>query len=110
MSFQHLELASGAWEKLTFCEQMANIGSEVHRALKWAEKQRPDYANNAFERSLELLYLTIDDLKNRHRLKEITRLNEVWIDFFYGDNTFNSTAISFERYFLAWNYVARVRK
>jgi hypothetical protein len=28
---QHTTLASGAWEKLSFIEQMANIGSEVER-------------------------------------------------------------------------------
>ena len=30
---QHKELAAGRWKKLSFCEQMANIGSEVERAL-----------------------------------------------------------------------------
>jgi len=38
MNYQHKELASGRWEKLTFLEQMANMGSEVERALNWQKK------------------------------------------------------------------------
>ena len=34
MSQQHKELAAGRWQQMPFIEQMANIGSEVERALK----------------------------------------------------------------------------
>ena len=54
MSFQHRELAGGRWNELSLVEQMANIGSEVERALKWREKNNPDYAAKAYERALEL--------------------------------------------------------
>ena len=33
MTIQHTQLASGQWKKLSFSEQMANVGSEVGRAL-----------------------------------------------------------------------------
>jgi hypothetical protein len=36
--FIHKSLASGRWQKLTFPEQMANIGSEVGRAIQWGKK------------------------------------------------------------------------
>jgi len=36
---QHKELAEGRWKDLSLCEQMANIGSEVSRTIKWKEKQ-----------------------------------------------------------------------
>jgi len=45
---------------LTLCEQMANIGSEVSRALKWMEKGNPEYSRKAAARALELLELGID--------------------------------------------------
>lgn len=35
MSYQHKELAKDRWAKMSLCEQMANIGSEVSRALNW---------------------------------------------------------------------------
>ena len=35
----HQSLASGRWQQLSFVEQMANIGSEVERALSWKEKR-----------------------------------------------------------------------
>jgi hypothetical protein len=38
MNHQHKELAAGKWKELTLSEQMANIGSEVSRALTWMEK------------------------------------------------------------------------
>lgn len=31
--YQHQQLASGRWAKMPFLEQMANIGSEVERAI-----------------------------------------------------------------------------
>ena len=34
----HQKMASGRWQKFTIFEQMANIGSEVGRALNWKEK------------------------------------------------------------------------
>jgi hypothetical protein len=44
VSYQHRGLAEGRWAEFSFVEQMANVGSEVERA---------------FERSLELLDLTL---------------------------------------------------
>ena len=35
MNFQHKQLAEKNWVKLSFCQQMANVGSEVERAIKW---------------------------------------------------------------------------
>jgi hypothetical protein len=35
VNFIHKELAAGRWLEFSFMEQMANIGSEVERAIKW---------------------------------------------------------------------------
>jgi hypothetical protein len=35
---------------MPFAEQMANVGSEVERALTWRAKDNPVYAGRAFER------------------------------------------------------------
>ncbi len=107
MTYQHQQLAGGAWEKLTLMEQLANIGSEVSRALNWQEKGKKDFSLKAFYRALELLDLTIADPKNKHRLKEVCRTREVLVDYFFGDNKYKGTAESFRKYFLAFNYAAR---
>ena len=38
MRFQHKELSQGKWQKMSLIEQMANIGSEVERAINWKNK------------------------------------------------------------------------
>lgn len=107
MSYQHKELAKGKWFELSFPSQMANIGSEVNRAIDWKNKNNPKYSYQAFERSLELLSLTISDQKNRRHLRELTRLYEVLADYFAFDNEYKSTDKSWQNYFFPFNYLAR---
>lgn len=106
MSYQHKELAAGRWRELSFFEQMANVGSEVERAIKWRGKNQA-YGQAAFERALELLDLTADDSKNRLRLKELLRLREVLVDYFKYDNIYGSSDKKWQNYFFAFNYAAR---
>ena len=107
MSQQHQELAAGRWNQLSFLEQMANIGSEVERALSWRRKQNQDYSQKAFERALELVDLTLEGVQGRARLKEIARLRETMVDFFTGSNEFVSSEASWKNYFLPFVYAAR---
>jgi len=107
MNYQHKELASGKWNKLTFIEQMANLGSEVGRTITWKNQDKPDYSERAFERVLELLYLTIADIKNKHHLRGLTRLREALIDYFSFDNEFKSSDELWQNYFYAFNFAAR---
>ena len=88
MNIQHKELAAGRWHKLTLAEQLANVGSEVERAL-------------------ELLDLTVSINKNFARLKELLRLREALADYFAFDNVYRSTDGSWRKYFFAFNYAAR---
>ena len=106
----HKDLAAGKWFQLSFCEQMANVGSEIERSLNWQEKGRADYAARAFERGLELLFLTTEDPKNKGRLRELTRLHEVLADSFVGDNEYGSSATSWRRYFGVFGYAAAMQR
>lgn len=99
MTYQHKELAAGRWKKMSFCEQMANVGSEIERAFNWREKRNQDYSQKALERALELLELTIDSVPKKSYLKELTRLREIILDFFMGRNIYNTTASSLKKYF-----------
>ena len=107
MNFQHKSLAAGRWSQLSFLEQMANIGSEVERAINWRIKQNIDYSQKAFERALELIDLTLNSTRNFTRLKEVARLREVLVDYFFGSNQIMSTDESLKRYFLSFTYAAR---
>ena len=107
MSYQHKNLAAGGWNQLSFIEQMANIGSEVERALNWRIKKNADYAQKAFERALELIDLTLDNNRNYAHLKEITRMREAIVDYFSGVNQFMSSEGSWRNYFLPFTYASR---
>ena len=106
---QHKALAFGRWQKFSLMEQLANVGSEVHRAIIWREKNEKD-SKLAFERALELLDLTIEDSRNRRRLKELLRLRSALVDFFVGNNEFNSSDKIWENYFYQFNYAANINK
>jgi len=108
MTYQHKNLAQGHWHELSLIEQMANIGSEVERAIKWKNKGKKEVAYNAFTRALELFDLTINDDKNSKRLKEITRARELWSDFFTGKNIYKNTDKSWQKYFYYFNFASRI--
>jgi hypothetical protein len=108
MSYQHKDLATGRWGQLSFLEQMANIGSEVERALNWRLKKNTDYAQKAFERALELIDLTLDNDKNYAHLKEVARMREAIVDYFSGVNQFISSEDSWRKYFLPFVYASRI--
>jgi hypothetical protein len=61
----------------------------------------------ALDRGLELLALTITDPKHRGRLRELTRLREVLLDSFLGENRYGSTEASWHRYFHPFALAAR---
>ncbi len=107
MEYQHKDLADGKWQELTFLEQMANIGSEVERAIKWKNKNNPQYSQMAFERALELLDLTVENKKNKDRLKELLRLREALADYFAFENIYGSSDEKWHNYFYAFSFAAR---
>lgn len=97
MEFKHRDLARGRWQKFSFAEQMAHIGSEVSRAGRWQNKDRKIFWS-AVERVLELFYLTIADPRWKNRLKELTRLREIFCDAILGGKEYNSKLQDIERY------------
>lgn len=106
----HKELAKGRWFELSLMEQLANVGTDIERAIRWKQKNNLDYSQKAFERALDLLDLTIADSKNRKRLKELLRTREALADYFVFDNEYGSTDESWQNYFLPFNYAAALRR
>jgi len=107
LNTQHKELAMGRWEKLSFCEQMANVGSEVSRAFNWRKKGKDTLAENAVNRALELLDLTIGTVRQPSRLKELLRARECLVDYFYGSNEYLSSEQLLRRYFDIFAFALR---
>lgn len=102
----HKGLTAQDWFSKSIFEQMANIGSEVFRMIKWKNKNKED-SRLALERALELLDLTLEDKKNRNSLKEIARIREALVDYNY-DNQYSTTDEFWQNYFYAFNYAARI--
>ena len=107
MNAQHKQLASGRWKEMSLSVQMANIGSEVSRALNWRNKGNSEYCQKAVVRALELLDLSLECAESFPRLKELARLREAVVDYFYGSNEFSSSEILWRNYFDHFNYAAR---
>ncbi len=95
------------WDQFTLLEQMANIGAEVGRAIKWKDKSNTDLSTSALYRGLELFDLTIKDKKNKSSLKELLRVREAIVDFIIGENIYKSSNVIWGKYFLFFNIAAR---
>jgi len=108
MIYRHKTLAAGRWRQLSLMVQLANIGSEVERALKWQVKGNQFFLSQAVDRVLELFNLTIADSKNKKRLKEIVRARELLADYFIGANLYQTTAKDWQKYFYNFNFASRL--
>lgn len=95
------------WFKFSLLEQMANIGAEIGRAINWSKKSKEE-SQKFFERGLELLDISIEDPKNKKRLKELLLVRETLADYFYFDNIYGSTDEKWNNYFYSFNYAARI--
>ncbi len=98
------------WHQFSLAEQLANVGTDVERAIRWKEKENADFSQKAFERSLELLDFTIADPKNKKSLRELCRVREALVDFFAYNNEYQSTSESWQKYFYYFGYLAAYAK
>lgn len=109
MQFLHKELAGGRWYELSLAEQLAHIGSEISRANRWQNKDEKIFWS-ATERALELFYLTISDKRWRLRLKELTRLREIFCDAVLGGKEYCTKLTDLERYFYYFTLYSQLQK
>lgn len=106
----HKELAKGRWFTLSLVEQLANVGSDVERTIKWRNSGNAEYSQKAFERVLELIDLTVLDAKNKGRLREILRMREMLVDYFLYHNEYQSNDVLWQKYFYCFTYAASLRR
>jgi hypothetical protein len=102
----HKGLTLERWARLPLCERMANVGSEVHRAISWRERN-PQYSKQALERALELLDLSMLTVVDwGPRLRELARVREALVDYFVYDNQYGSSDALWQKYFDAFAHAA----
>lgn len=103
----HQELASGRWSQFTLAEQLGNIGSEVNRMINWRDKDKA-IADKAFKRMLELLDLTLANLHNEYRLREIARARELLVSNWLISNSESKLELNqLNKYFFQFALLAR---
>src|SRR5213594_1113594 len=106
----HADLAAGRWEGFSLAEQLANVGSEVDRAIAARPAQRSDRFDRALARALELFDLTArDDRWHGHRRREILRSREEFCRLFFEDPPPSSAVRTLRDYFLRFAMLARRR-
>jgi hypothetical protein len=106
----HERLAGGGWAELTLMEQLANVGSEVDRAIRAAASGREERRDRAIERALELFDLTAaDDRWSGPARREVLRAREEFCTLLLGTDAdvFANSAASLSRYFLHFAIAAR---
>ncbi len=104
----HSSLADGRWFTMSIAEQMANVGSEYERALRWKERGNASYFEAALDRMLELFDLTIADPRWRnHRLKELCRVREIVRDQLCSEHPQPWSIPDLRDYFLSFGLLAR---
>lgn len=110
---QHKTLENGRWAEMSFIDQMANIGSEIHRTSVWGKKKNADRAEMAFDRALELIDLTLKYGRQHEpgrnaMLKELCRLREIFCAEYLSENP--DALESSDKFFLPFGMAAARRR
>jgi hypothetical protein len=100
------------WARLSFNEQMGNIGSEVGRAIIAHRNGNIVRETRAIDRAIDLFSATVEvtiGTKYSYRLKEVLRSRDEFLRLFF-DNTFDTDAEKIERYFMYFAYASRLER
>ena len=92
------------WFGMSIEEQISNIGSEVNRAINWSNKGNEQKAQGFCKKAKELLQLSIEDPKNRHRVGELFNCICELEDRFLGDNLYETKDETLRKYYDAFIY------
>lgn len=102
-------VTTSRWQKLSLAGQLANVGSEVARAIRWQNVGDREQKEKSAERALELLDLSIDAASRASQRWELLRLREVLCDALYDHNAYDTNPDHIENYFLPFALVAQKR-
>ena len=96
------------WSRFSLVEQLANVGSEVERAIRAHETGSPGRFENALDRALTLFDHTAADPRwSGPRRREVLRAREEFCRLFFDAPSAPGSIESLRRYFLAFAVAAR---
>jgi len=102
--------SAARWARLELVEQLANVGSEVERAIRAHNAGNRSRWEHAQARALELFDLTATDARWRGaRRREILRAREEFCRLFHARDVPAASAEGLRRYFLTFALAARRR-
>ncbi|MCX5687652.1 MAG: hypothetical protein NTV71_03285 [Candidatus Omnitrophica bacterium] len=73
----HKTLTKEKWGSIPFYKQILMIANELNRAKNWISKKDSGELILCYERAFELLYLTVEVLKDKRKLRELLRFKEM---------------------------------
>lgn len=90
------------WFCMSVGEQISNIGSEVERAIKYKNKGESNKSLAFVNKALELIERSQMDPKNKNRIQEFGFCKEELIDYFIGENIYETTDAALRKYYNAF--------
>lgn len=98
------------WHTFSLAQKIGNLGAEISRVGFWLKRGKRAEAEQAFERALECIDLTLKGEISSGGVKELLRLRELLADAVYGTNQFDVSLDSLEQYCLPFALIARRQK
>ena len=99
------------WARLSFCEQLGNIGSEVGRAINAKRAGDEKRMEGAVNRALDLFLATVEVLIKEkthvYRAREVFIARDQFMSLLYDGNFNEEEARKIENYFMNFAYIAR---
>ncbi len=83
-------------------QQIANVGSEVARAIRRKKKGDKEGAEEFCIHAIEMLGYSKLDPKNSHRRKELMLAQEELVDYILGENRFGNDDSSIMKWYDAF--------
>ena len=90
------------WYAMPIGLQISNIGSEVHRAIRWKNSGDSQKAANFCNKAIEFIKIIETDPKNSHRKGELDFAIEELEDYFLGENLYKTTDEALKKYYDAF--------
>ena len=91
-------IAPQRWHQMSLAQQMGHIGSELGRARRLESQNDSPNRDQALERALDLLDLTLNDRRWQARFRELARFREVVSDWFIGSAAYEIPPEALEDY------------
>lgn len=91
-----------SWYNMPVKMQLANVGSEVNRALNWKKRGNEQRTVSFCNKAIEFLEIMKTDKKNHNRIGELNFCIEELKDFFLGDNIYGTTDEALMKYYDAF--------